>query len=152
MMKLNVKAKDDDKVEKKAVSKPAKSEAKKVSAPKAEKVEKPKKEEKVEKEAVAEERKTEVKKELPKIEAKKLRKEGEYSAKDISVLKGLEPVRLRPGMYIGGTGLDGLHHLIWEVVNNCLDEAIAGYAKNVEVVLLPENRVRISEDGRGIPV
>ncbi|KKP31194.1 MAG: gyrase subunit B protein [Parcubacteria group bacterium GW2011_GWC2_32_10] len=84
--------------------------------------------------------------------AQKTRKEGEYSAKDITVLKGLEPVRLRPGMYIGGTGLDGLHHLIWEVVNNCLDEAIAGYAKEVEVNLLPNNRVSISDDGRGIPV
>ena len=97
-------------------------------------------------------RKTEVVKDLPKMEAKKVRKEGEYTAKDIYVLKGLEPVRLRPGMYIGGTGLDGLHHLIWEVVNNCLDEAMAGYAKNIEVILLPENRVRISDDGRGIPV
>lgn len=84
--------------------------------------------------------------------AQKSRKEGEYGAKDIMVLKGLEPVRLRPGMYIGGTGLDGLHHLIWEVVNNCLDEAIAGYAKIVEVNLLPNNRVSISDDGRGIPV
>lgn len=84
--------------------------------------------------------------------AKKSRKEGEYGAKDIFVLKGLEPVRLRPGMYIGGTGLDGLHHLVWEVVNNCLDEAIAGYAKSVDVYLLPNNRVSIIDDGRGIPV
>ena len=67
------------------------------------------------------------------MEAKKVRKEGEYTAKDIYVLKGLEPVRLRPGMYIGSTGIDGLHHLIWEVVDNCLDEAMAGYAKNIEV-------------------
>jgi DNA gyrase subunit B len=86
------------------------------------------------------------------MEAKKTRKEGEYTAKDIYVLKGLEPVRLRPGMYIGSTGIDGLHHLIWEVVDNCLDEAMAGYAKNIEVILLPENRVRVSDDGRGIPV
>jgi len=107
-----------------------------------------------------EERKTEVVKEEPKSEmepptggeAKKKRKEGEYTAKDIYVLKGLEPVRLRPGMYIGSTGVDGLHHLIWEVVDNCLDEAMAGYAKNIEVILLPSNRVRISDDGRGIPV
>ncbi len=94
-------------------------------------------------------------KEAPKMEAiekKKFRKEGEYGAKDIQVLKGLEPVRLRPGMYIGSTGLDGLHHLIWEVVDNCLDEAMAGYAKEIVIVLLPNNRVSISDDGRGIPV
>ena len=95
--------------------------------------------------------KPEAKKEF-KAEPKKTRKEGEYTAKDIYVLKGLEPVRLRPGMYIGSTGIDGLHHLIWEVVDNCLDEAMAGYAKNIEVVLMPNNRVKISDDGRGIPV
>jgi len=82
----------------------------------------------------------------------KARKEGEYTAKDIYVLKGLEPVRMRPGMYIGSTGVDGLHHLIWEVVDNCLDEAMAGYAKNIGVTLLPNSRVRVSDDGRGIPV
>ena len=98
------------------------------------------------------EKKIESAKDEPKIEAKKVRKEGEYTAKDIYVLKGLEPVRLRPGMYIGSTGIDGLHHLIWEVVDNCLDEAMAGYAKNIEVILLPNNRVRVSDDGRGIPV
>jgi len=85
-------------------------------------------------------------------EPKKIKKEKEYTAKDIYVLKGLEPVRKRPGMYIGSTGVDGLHHLIWEVVDNCLDEAMAGYAKNIEVILLPNNRVKISDDGRGIPV
>ncbi len=85
-------------------------------------------------------------------EAKKIKKADEYTAKDIYVLKGLEPVRKRPGMYIGSTGVDGLHHLIWEVVDNCLDEAMAGYAKSIEVVLLPNNRVKISDDGRGIPV
>ena len=80
------------------------------------------------------------------------KKESEYSAKDIYVLEGLDPVRKRPSMYIGSTGPDGLHHLIWEVVDNGLDEAMAGYAKNIEVILLPKNRVRISDDGRGIPV
>ncbi len=89
---------------------------------------------------------------LEKMEAKKTRKDGEYGAKDIQVLKGLEPVRVRPGMYIGSTGLDGLHHLIWEVVDNCIDEAMAGYAKEVDITLLPNNRVTISDDGRGIPV
>ncbi|OGZ68878.1 MAG: DNA gyrase subunit B [Candidatus Staskawiczbacteria bacterium RIFCSPHIGHO2_02_FULL_42_22] len=86
------------------------------------------------------------------IAEKKVRKEGEYGAKDIQVLKGLEPVRLRPGMYIGSTGLDGLHHLIWEIVDNCLDEAMAGYAKSIEIVLMENNRVSVSDDGRGIPV
>jgi DNA gyrase subunit B len=76
----------------------------------------------------------------------------EYGAKDIFVLKGLEPVRKRPAMYIGSTGSDGLHHLIWECVDNGLDEAMAGFAKNIEVSLLPDNRVRVWDDGRGIPV
>jgi DNA gyrase subunit B len=75
-----------------------------------------------------------------------------YEAKDIYVLEGLEPVRRRPGMYIGSTGSDGLHHLIWEVVDNGLDEAIAGYCNQIEVVLLPDNRVKITDNGRGIPV
>ncbi len=77
---------------------------------------------------------------------------GEYSAKDIYVLEGLEPVRKRPGMYIGSTGPDGLHHLIWEVVDNSIDEAMAEYAKNISVILLPEDQVRVVDDGRGIPV
>src|SRR3989344_3496316 len=75
----------------------------------------------------------------------------DYSAKDIQVLEGLEPVRKRPGMYICSTGPEGLHHLIWEVFDNSLDEAMAGHAKNIEVALLPNNRVRIYDDGRGIP-
>ncbi len=79
-------------------------------------------------------------------------KEQEYTAKDIYVLEGLDPVRRRPGMYIGSTGSEGLHHLIWECVDNGLDEAIAGYAKNIEVVLLPDNKVKTTDDGRGIPV
>ncbi|MBI2574016.1 MAG: hypothetical protein HYV78_01320 [Candidatus Wildermuthbacteria bacterium] len=76
----------------------------------------------------------------------------DYSAKDIFVLQGLEPVRKRPGMYIGTTGPDGLHHLVWEVVNNSIDEAMAGFAKHVTVALLPKNKVVVKDDGRGIPV
>jgi DNA gyrase subunit B len=80
------------------------------------------------------------------------RQEVSYEAKDIYVLEGLEPVRKRPAMYIGSTGIDGLHHLIWEVVDNSIDEAIGGYAKNIKVELLPNNRVAVTDDGRGIPV
>ena len=75
-----------------------------------------------------------------------------YTAKDIYVLEGLDPVRKRPGMYIGSTGVDGLHHLIWEVFDNSMDEAMAGFAKNISIVLLSDNRVRVVDDGRGIPV
>ncbi|MCD6410517.1 DNA topoisomerase (ATP-hydrolyzing) subunit B [bacterium] len=76
----------------------------------------------------------------------------EYTAKDIFVLRGLEPVRQRPAMYIGSTGPDGLHHLIWECLDNSIDESMAGYASEIEVALLPENRIRVSDNGRGIPV
>ena len=78
--------------------------------------------------------------------------ESSYSAKDIFVLEGLEPVRKRPGMYIGSTGLDGLHHLIWECVDNALDEAMGGYCKNIDISILPDNRISVNDDGRGIPV
>jgi len=76
----------------------------------------------------------------------------EYTAKQITVLEGLEPVRRRPGMYIGGTGAEGLHHLIWEVVDNSIDEAMAGHASEIRVELLSDNKVEVFDNGRGIPV
>ncbi|HEY2937985.1 MAG TPA: ATP-binding protein, partial [Gaiellaceae bacterium] len=75
-----------------------------------------------------------------------------YTAKDITVLEGLEPVRLRPGMYIGSTGPRGLHHLVYEVVDNSVDEALAGRNDRVEVILHPDNSVTVKDWGSGIPV
>lgn len=75
-----------------------------------------------------------------------------YSADQITVLEGLEPVRKRPGMYIGGTGVEGLHHLVWEIIDNGIDEALGGYATEVSVTLLRDGGVKVEDDGRGIPI
>jgi DNA gyrase subunit B len=78
-------------------------------------------------------------------------KQGTYTADQIQVLEGLEPVRKRPGMYIGSTGVEGLHHLVWELVDNGIDEALAGYASEVSVELLADGGLRVTDNGRGIP-
>ena len=76
----------------------------------------------------------------------------DYSAKDIEVLEGLEPVRRRPGMYIGGTDETALHHLASELLDNAMDEAVAGHAGFIEVTLEPDNWLTVRDNGRGIPV
>ncbi|HEY1282066.1 MAG TPA: ATP-binding protein, partial [Acidimicrobiales bacterium] len=78
--------------------------------------------------------------------------QSDYGAKDIQVLEGLDPVRKRPGMYIGSTGLAGLHHLVWEVVDNSVDEAMAGHANRIDVTLQADGGCRVQDNGRGIPV
>ena len=88
----------------------------------------------------------------PETAAEANRGSGSYGAKDIQVLEGLDPVRKRPGMYIGSTGLQGLHHLIWEVVDNSVDEAMAGYGEKITITLQADGGCRVEDHARGIPV
>ncbi|MFH1668158.1 MAG: DNA topoisomerase (ATP-hydrolyzing) subunit B [Candidatus Komeilibacteria bacterium] len=91
-------------------------------------------------------------KKVTSIAANKAANAGGYTAKNITVLEGLDPVRKRPGMYIGNTAVEGLHHLIWEAVDNAIDEAMAGFCDRIEICLLPNGKVSVEDNGRGIPV
>ena len=77
---------------------------------------------------------------------------GTYNAKDLQVLDGLEPVRRRPGMYIGSTTSTGLHHLVWEILDNCVDEALNGHCDAIEITLEKDGGITIHDNGRGIPI
>ncbi len=104
------------------------------------------------KEIIMARKKTKTKKTVRKKKVIRKTKSSDYTAKDIFVLKGLEPVRKRPAMYIGTTGPEGLHHLIYEIVDNSIDEAIVGHCDEITVTLLPENLIKVVDNGRGIPV
>ena len=96
-------------------------------------------------------KKTAKKAEGPEQSRRAVKNKDAYGAAQITVLEGLDPVRKRPGMYIGNTAATGLHHLIWEAVDNGIDEAMAGHADTVSITLLPEGKVSVSDNGRGIP-